>query len=93
MDVRINAGYIITDSIHIGDVEFVLGVSSGESPSMFVTWACQGGSSYYWGHYTSDLTAAKKDLLERARCELELQERRKERTIKSPQKDNKERER
>lgn len=92
MGNRVNAGYIITDSIHIGDVEFVFGVSS-EAPSMFVTWVCQGGSNYYWGHYTSDLTAAKKDLLERARYELELQERRKERTIKPPQKDNKERER
>ena len=92
MDVRINAGYIITDSIHIGDVEFVLGVS-GKEPSMFVTWECQGGSNCYWGHYTSDLTAAKRDLLERARCDLEFQERRKERTIKPPQKDNKERDR
>lgn len=90
--MRINAGYIITDSIHIGDVEFVLGVSN-EAPSMFVTWACQGGSNYYWGHYTSDLTAATKDLLERARCELEFQERRRATAEKEPQKKDEERER
>lgn len=28
MDIRMKAGYIITDSIHVGDAEFVLGVNS-----------------------------------------------------------------
>lgn len=69
MSVRMNAGYSITDSIHIGDVEFVLGVSSTE-PSMFVTWQCSDGS-YYWGHYLSELLEAKQDLLKRASGELE----------------------
>ena len=41
MGSRMNAGYLITDSIHIGTTEFVLGVSIAER-SMFVTWACQG---------------------------------------------------
>lgn len=45
MGHRMNAGYLITDSIHIGTTEFVLGVSIAER-SMFVTWACQG-SDYY----------------------------------------------
>lgn len=63
MGSRMNAGYLITDSIHIGTTEFVLGVSIAER-SMFVTWACQGSDYYYWGHYHSDLLAAKKDLLE-----------------------------
>ena len=72
MGHRMNAGYLITDSIHIGTTEFVLGVSIAER-SMFVTWACQGSDYYYWGHYHSDLLAAKKDLLERAGAELEYQ--------------------
>ena len=38
MNIRINAGYIITDSIHVGETEFVLGVHS-TAPSQFVTWA------------------------------------------------------
>ena len=59
MGSRMNAGYLITDSIHIGTTEFVLGVSIAER-SMFVTWACQGSDYYYWGHYHSDLLAAKK---------------------------------
>ena len=47
MGSRMNAGYLITDSIHIGTTEFVLGVSIAER-SMFVTWACQGSDYYYW---------------------------------------------
>lgn len=59
MGNRMNAGYLITDSIHIGTTEFVLGVSITERPT-FVTWACQGSDYYYWGHYHSNLLAAKK---------------------------------
>lgn len=90
MNIRMNEGYIITDSIHIGDAEFVLGVSNS-NPSMYVTWECKGGNYYFWGHYTTDLLAAKKDLLERAGQEIEIMERRKER--QTPQKAKKERER
>ncbi len=71
---RINAGYIITDSIHIGDTEFVFGRSAGEYP-MFVTWQCANGT-YYWGHYFSELLEAKRDLLQRAGVELERLRRR-----------------
>ena len=66
---RINAGYIITDSIYIGDTEFVFGRSAVEYP-MFVTWQYANGT-YYWGHYFSELLEAKQDLLERAGAELE----------------------
>ena len=51
MGSRMNAGYLITDSIHIGTTEFVLGVSIAER-SMFVTWACQGSDYYYWAIIT-----------------------------------------
>ena len=33
MGNRMNAGYLITDSIHIGTTEFVLGVSITERPT------------------------------------------------------------
>ena len=64
MGLRINAGYIITDSLHVGDAEFVLGVSQ-HIPNDFVTWRCFNGN-YYWGHYYSNLVSAQKDLVERA---------------------------
>lgn len=92
MDVRMNQGYIITDSIHIGETEFVLGVSHN-APSMFVTWTCKNGDNYYWGHYYSDLLKAKKDLLERAGEQLEYQKDRRIRTEIQPRTPDKEWER
>jgi len=71
MNFRMNAGYIITDSIRVGEMEFVLGVHS-TAAHQFVTWACKGGNDYFWGHYHSDLLSATKDLLERATQELEF---------------------
>lgn len=71
MTFRMNAGYIITESVHVGEMEFVLGVHSTE-PNQFVTWACKGGNDYFWGHYHSDLLSATKDLLERATLELDF---------------------
>lgn len=93
MDQRINAGYVITDSIHIGNSEFVLGVSDRQQPAMFVTWECTGGNNYFWGHYHDDLLKAKKDLLDRAGQELEIQMERKARAESAPKKQDKERER
>ena len=93
MDARINEGYIITDSIHVGETEFVLGKMDSSIP-MYVTWACKGGDNYYWGHYFSDPMEAKKDLLDRAGQELEYQrERRARATEKQPKEQEKECER
>ena len=93
MDTRINEGYVITDSIHVGETEFVFGKLEGKIP-MYVTWACKGGNNYYWGHYFSDPMEAKKDLLGRAGEELEYQmERRAKTAEKQPKEQEKERER
>lgn len=74
MSLRMNEGYIITDSIHIGEYEFVLGVSQ-HNANDFATWRCNGGDYYYWGHYHNDLFSAQKDLVERAADKVrELQE-------------------
>lgn len=70
MDYRENAGYIITDSCHVGDSEFVLGVHL-TAPQQFVTWKCTGRTDYYWGHYFSDLFSAQKDLVARAQEEVQ----------------------
>ncbi len=86
MDTRINEGYTITDSIQIGETEFVLGKLDSKIP-MYVTWACKGGDNYYWGHYFSDPMEAKKDLLARAGQELEYQMNRRARTAEKPTKE------
>lgn len=67
--MRTNAGYTITDSVHVGDVEFVLGEQ--ENGKQFVTWECKAGNDYCWGHYFDSITPAKLDLLARARHALE----------------------
>lgn len=64
MDWRKNAGYIITNSITIGESEVVLGVHETKG-NMFVTWECNNKTDYYWGHYFDDLLAAQKDFLQR----------------------------
>ena len=92
MDSRINEGYIITDSILIGETEFVFGKHDGKIP-MYVTWACKGGDNYYWGHYFSDLLEAKADLLGRAGEELEYQRTRQSRSDERPKETEKEQER
>lgn len=69
MNARINEGFLIVDSIHAGSSEFVLGVNIHVADS-FVTWKCDKGTNYYWGHYHSDLLDAQKDLAERALAEL-----------------------
>lgn len=89
MDVRMNAGYIITSSVHVGESEFVLGVST-KAPGQFVTWKCSGGTDYYWGHYFSDQFAAEKDLVARAQEEIKFLE---EQPEKQKQTKEKERER
>ena len=48
-DVRINAGYVITDSVFIGEAEFVIG-KMPNAPAPFVTWECKDGNNYFWGH-------------------------------------------
>lgn len=86
---RINAGYTITDSLHIGKAEFVIGENPA-APAPFVTWECKDGNNYFWGHYLTDRMAAEQDLLERAGLELERNMYRREQQDKHK---NKERER
>lgn len=64
MDWRKNVGYIITNSITIGDSEIVLGVHE-KLPNEFVTWECKDKNDYFWGHYFSNHLAAQKDFLKR----------------------------
>ena len=68
---RTNIGYVITDSITIGETEFVIGAHE-KDPNRFVTWACAKGDNYYWGHYLTSREAAEKDLVQRAAEQLQL---------------------
>lgn len=80
MDYRENAGYIITDSCHVGDSEFVLGVHL-TAPQQFVTWKCSNRTDYDWGHYFSDLFSAQKDLVARAQEEVQCLEKQRQNSV------------
>lgn len=84
MDWRKNAGYIITDSMTIGESEIVLGVHETE-PNMFVTWECNNKTNYYWGHYSTDLLAAQKDFCERALDKIRFYEQNKVKKKSEPE--------
>lgn len=70
MDQEINAGYVITDRLTIGNTEFVIGQNEN-APAKFVTWKCnKGEKNYYWGHYCNDRMTALEDLCNRALDEI-----------------------
>lgn len=75
MSERKNASYTIVQSLMIGDAEFVIGHNPA-APAPYVTWECKDGNNYFWGHYMTERHQADRDLLERAKAELDLQDRR-----------------
>ena len=69
-DKDINAGYVITDRLTVGNSEFVIGQNEN-APAKFVTWKCtKGEKNYYWGHYCKDRLIALEDLCNRALDEI-----------------------
>jgi len=69
-DKEVNAGYVITDRLTVGNSEFVIGQNEN-APAKFVTWKCtKGEKNYYWGHYCKDRLTALEDLCNRALDEI-----------------------
>lgn len=84
MDWRKNAGYIITNSITIGDSEIVLGVHETR-PNAFVTWECTDQNNYFWGHYFNNLVSAQKDFCVRGVQKAEFYEHSKKKKAPEPE--------
>lgn len=81
---RTNAGFVITTSIPVGNVEFVMGVNM-KNPNSFVTWKCREQTDYFWGHYMDSLLKATKDLCQRAMEEvLYLEQKEKKAAQRNP---------
>lgn len=81
---RTNAGFVITTSIPVGNVEFVMGVNM-KNPNSFVTWKCKEQTDYFWGHYMDSLLKATKDLCQRAMEEvLYLEQKEKKAAQRNP---------
>ena len=71
MEKRINAGYEIISSLAVCGTEFVLG-KNDSAPECYVTWECNDGSNYFWGHYFSDFDSAYKDLHRRTEQKIRM---------------------
>lgn len=84
MEWRKNAGYIITNSITIGDSEIVLGVHE-KLADHFVTWECTNKNNYFWGHYFTSLLSAQKDFCERGLHKVQFCERNKKHKKSEPE--------
>lgn len=64
MEVKTNAGYILTDIVTVGESNFVLG-KHATAPAQFVTWQCKN-NDFFWGNYFTDRLSAVKDFCQRA---------------------------
>ena len=84
MEWRKNAGYIITNSITIGDSEIVLGVHETRT-NEFVTWECTNKNNYFWGHYFSSLLSAQKDFCQRGLQKVKFYEMNKSQKKSDPE--------
>lgn len=67
--MRIYDNCIITDSIHIGNTEFVLGVSMTQ-PGQFFTWKCRDKTNYDDAQQFTILADAQKSVVQRAQEEI-----------------------
>lgn len=69
MEQKRNQGYVLSDSITIGESTFVLGYNP-KAPSPYVTWVAGYNDGYYYGHYFTSEEDARKDLFKRAISEI-----------------------
>ena len=65
---RINVNYVITESIKINNIEYVLG--KHQLTEKYVTWY-YANKTYYYGHYIDDYKTAKIDLYNHVIDEME----------------------
>ena len=73
MESRRNEEYTIINAIRAtSHTEVVLGEYKNSIQNMWVTWICQNGIDYIWGHYFTDEKSATIDFLERALNEIKL---------------------
>ena len=71
MEPRRNVEYTIINTIRTApNTEVVLGEYLNDDQNMWVTWICQNGKDYFWGHYFTDEKSATIDFLERALNEI-----------------------
>ena len=57
-EIRKNAGFTITKSTPVGDIEYVFGEKITENDEEYVSWICRYGTLYTIGRYSTNKTKA-----------------------------------
>lgn len=65
MDIRLINGSVVLDSVHVGDVEFILCLEL-QPPTRFITAESRDGKNFVAEQYYTDQFAAQKSLCCRA---------------------------
>ena len=90
---QVNEGYVIIESVTVGNARFVIGENPNNQAAPYVTWQANvknDPDNFFWGHYCSTKLAAIADFGRRITEEAEyLRERTKAKT--APLQERKER--
>ena len=70
-EIRQNAGFTITKSVKVADIEYVFGEKITENDEEYVSWVCRYGNLYTIGMYSTNKTQALITYYQRIISELQ----------------------
>ena len=90
---QVNEGYVIIESVTVGNARFAIGENPNNQAAPYVTWQANvknDPNNFFWGHYCATKLDAVADFAQRINAEAEyLRERTKANT--APLQERKER--
>ena len=76
---QVNEGYVIIESVTVGNARFVIGENPNNQAAPYVTWQANvknDPNNFFWGHYCATKLDAVADIAQRNNAEAEhLRER------------------
>ena len=76
---QVNEGYVIIESVTVGNARFVIGENPNNQAAPYVTWQANvknDPNNFFWGHYCATKLDAVADFAQRINAEAEyLRER------------------
>ena len=89
---QVNEGYVIIESVTVGNARFVIGENPNNQAAPYVTWQANvknDPNNFFWGHYATKLDAVA-DFAQRINAEAEYLRKRTKANI-APLQERKER--
>lgn len=71
---QVNEGYVIIESVTVGNARFVIGENPNNQAAPYVTWQANvknDPNNFFWGHYCSTKLDAVADFAQRINAEAE----------------------